>query len=82
MKFAIDFYGADHVLYGDDYPCWNPESALRVFDELELSPEDRQKILYDNARRVFRLRDPAGAGAAAGGTSPAASTNVLEDSSA
>ena len=77
MKFAIDFYGVDHVLYGDDYPCWNPESALRVFDELELSQEDRQKILYDNARRVFKLRDPAQAG-----TSPAKSTSILEDSSA
>ena len=77
VKFAIDFYGVDHVLYGDDYPCWNPESALRVFDELELSQEDRQKILYHNARRVFKLRDPAQAG-----TSPAKLTGILEDSSA
>ena len=64
VKFPVDFYGADHVLYGNDYPCWNPESALRVFNELELSHEDRHKILYDNARRVFNLREPEQASAA------------------
>jgi len=78
VKFAIEFYGVDHVLYGDDYPCWNPESALRVFNELELSDEDRQKILYDNARRVLNLSEPASAAAKVptGGTS----SDVLDKS--
>jgi aminocarboxymuconate-semialdehyde decarboxylase len=58
VKFAIDFYGVDHVMYGDDYPCWNPESALKVFQEVGLSAEDQQKIMYGNARRVLGLKDP------------------------
>jgi len=74
MKFAIDFYGVDHVLYGDDYPCWNPETALGIFDELDLSQDDRHKILYGNARRVFKLRDPAPA--ATGERSPAVNLEI------
>lgn len=59
MKFAVEYYGADHILYGSDYPCWNPSTALALFDEIGLSKEDQQKILYDNARRFFALREPA-----------------------
>jgi len=60
VRFAIEFYGADHVLYGDDYPCWNPESALRVFEELGLAEDVQRKILFENARRVLKLREPVG----------------------
>jgi len=58
MKFAIDYYGIDHVMYGTDYPCWDPATALKLLDEVGLSKEDRQKIFYDNARRILGLRDP------------------------
>jgi len=66
MKFAIDYYGVDHVMYGSDYPCWSPHETLRYFDELALSVEDRQKILHDNARRVLGLRDDGRAAVSAG----------------
>jgi aminocarboxymuconate-semialdehyde decarboxylase len=65
LKFAIDYYGVDHVMYGDDYPCWNPQSALEVFGELALSKEDQQKILCDNARQVLNLKEPVPAKKAA-----------------
>jgi len=58
VRFAVEFYGVDHVMWGDDYPCWNPEGALNVFNEAGFSKEDQQKILYDNARRFFGLKDP------------------------
>jgi aminocarboxymuconate-semialdehyde decarboxylase len=59
IRFAIEFYGAEHVMYGSDYPCWDPATALRLFEEVGLSKEDQDKIFYGNARRVFGLRDPA-----------------------
>ena len=58
LRFAIDFYGVDHVMFGDDFPCWNPESALKVLDEIGLSAVDREKIMNSNARRIFGLKDP------------------------
>ena len=58
VKFALEFYGVDHVMYGSDYPCWNPESALKVLGEVGLSKEDQQKVMYDNARRILGLKDP------------------------
>jgi aminocarboxymuconate-semialdehyde decarboxylase len=59
MKFAIEYYGIDNVMYGTDYPCWEPAQALKLIDELKLSPEHKQKLFYDNARRILGLRDPA-----------------------
>ncbi len=62
---TVDYYGVDHVMYGSDYPCWSPTAALGYFDAIEgLSAEDRQKILHDNAVRVFKLDRPRFAQAA------------------
>lgn len=58
MKFAIEYYGVDHVMYGSDYPCWSPTDALRLFAETGMSSGDQEKILYSNARRILGLRDP------------------------
>ena len=61
MKFAIEYYGIDRVMYGTDYPCWDPATALALIDQLGLSPADREKLFYGNARRILGLRDPVGA---------------------
>jgi aminocarboxymuconate-semialdehyde decarboxylase len=59
MKFAVEFFGADHVMYGSDYPCWSPADALRFFGEIGFSDEIQQQILGGNARRILRLDEPA-----------------------
>jgi aminocarboxymuconate-semialdehyde decarboxylase len=58
IEFAIDYYGIDHVMYGTDYPCWDPAPCLKLIDEINLSAADKQKLFYDNARRILNLRDP------------------------
>ena len=55
MRLALEFYGVDHIMYGTDYPCWSPAACLQVLEEVGLSAEDRQKVMYDNARRFFNL---------------------------
>jgi aminocarboxymuconate-semialdehyde decarboxylase len=70
MKFAIEYYGIDNVMYGTDYPCWDPATALKLLAELGLSKADQQKIFYDNARRILGLRDPRHSGAAQSAREP------------
>jgi aminocarboxymuconate-semialdehyde decarboxylase len=59
MRFAIDYFGIDNVMYGTDYPCWDPAACLQLLGELDLSKEDQEKLFYRNARRILGLRDPA-----------------------
>ncbi|MEP9373483.1 amidohydrolase family protein [Mesorhizobium sp. KR1-2] len=58
MKFAIEYYGIDHVMYGTDYPCWDPSAALGLLEELGLSQADKDKLFYGNAAKLFGLADP------------------------
>lgn len=55
IRFAIEYYGIDHVMYGTDYPCWDPATCLSMIDEIDLSSADRQKLFQDNARRILSL---------------------------
>jgi aminocarboxymuconate-semialdehyde decarboxylase len=45
-------------MYGSDYPCWDPATALKLIDEIGLSDTDKDKLFYSNARRILNLRDP------------------------
>jgi len=49
------------VMYGSDYPCWDPATALQLIDEIGLSDTDKDKLFYRNARRILNLRDPVAA---------------------
>ena len=59
VKFAIEFYGVDHVMYGTDYPCMDHQQTFDYVDGLDLPEADRRKIFYENARAFFRLPDTA-----------------------
>jgi aminocarboxymuconate-semialdehyde decarboxylase len=56
IKFAIEYYGTDRVMYGSDYPCWDPAAALELLQETGLPDTDLDKILYHNAHRVLGLK--------------------------
>jgi aminocarboxymuconate-semialdehyde decarboxylase len=57
VKFAIEFFGVDHIMFGDDYPCWSTETALKILDDVGLSKEDKEKVLGGNARLFFGLTE-------------------------
>jgi aminocarboxymuconate-semialdehyde decarboxylase len=59
MKFAIEYYGINQVMYGSDYPCWDPATALKLIAEIGLSDADREKLFVANAQKFFRLSEPA-----------------------
>jgi len=55
MKFAIEFMGADRLLYASDHPWVEPQLISDDLRSLKLPAEDEQKIFAGNARRLFRL---------------------------
>jgi aminocarboxymuconate-semialdehyde decarboxylase len=63
IKFAIEYYGADRVMYGSDYPCWDPATALGLIEEIGLPEADLEKILYSNARQILGLKQVVEVGA-------------------
>ena len=51
----MNTYGRDKVLFGTDWPVIHPQRAMDEIDELGLRPESRQRVMRDNALRVFKL---------------------------
>ncbi|MBQ3865686.1 MAG: amidohydrolase [Clostridia bacterium] len=51
----IRAYGADRVLFGTDYPMWDPATCLDAFLALGLEGEDLELICHKNAEKVFGL---------------------------
>ncbi len=52
-KELIRFYGADRILYGTDYPMWEPKEQLNAFLALSLTEKENEKILYANAAKIL-----------------------------
>jgi aminocarboxymuconate-semialdehyde decarboxylase len=58
LRSSIEFFGADHVLFGSDMPLGGPRVIPDTLADLRavgLSPEDEHKILEGNAQRVLGL---------------------------
>jgi len=54
-KSLIRAYGTDKVLFATDFPMWRYENELEFFSGLELYEEETEKILYENAVRLFGI---------------------------
>jgi aminocarboxymuconate-semialdehyde decarboxylase len=55
IRTAVEFYGADHVMYGTDYPCWSPKAAVAVIKGAGLAEADIAKVLGDNAAGLLGI---------------------------
>ena len=47
--------GADKVIFGTDYPVTTHSDALALVRRLEVEESDKEKILWRNAKKLFRL---------------------------
>lgn len=56
-------YGVDHVFFGSDYPAWTPGEELERFLRLPLDGNEREQILWGNAKRMFANALPLSDGA-------------------
>ncbi|WP_394729372.1 amidohydrolase family protein [Altererythrobacter sp. GH1-8] len=52
----MNTYGQDKVLFGTDWPVIDPERAVREIADLGLRPESHDKIMRQNARKLFKLK--------------------------
>ncbi len=48
-------HGTQKVVFGTDYPITYHDEELEAFYQLDLTPEEREDILYDNAVRLLGL---------------------------
>ena len=53
LASAVKRVGADRLLFGTDYPICNPRMYVQAVLGEHISDEDKEKILYRNAERLF-----------------------------
>ena len=51
----INGYGAERLLFGSDFPLWDPESEVRRFLQLQLTPQQFEQIANKTAKALFQL---------------------------
>ena len=47
-------HGVENFLFGSDYPMWDHEDELKRFNQLSLTTQEREDILYNNAVRLLK----------------------------
>jgi hypothetical protein len=58
VEAALKINGADHFMFGSSFPVfygWMSQGVDFVKNELEISDEDRELVLFGNAKRMFNL---------------------------
>ncbi|MBI3634769.1 MAG: amidohydrolase [Candidatus Rokubacteria bacterium] len=62
MESGLEFFGADHVLFGTDMP-FDPErgpgfirDTIAAMERMRATDDDKRKIYEGNARRLLKLR--------------------------
>ena len=53
MLHYINGYGTDRVLFGSDFPLWDPVNVYRAFEKIELPLDAQEQILYKNALKIL-----------------------------
>jgi predicted TIM-barrel fold metal-dependent hydrolase len=58
MMCGYDFFGADHMVFGTDYPYpgdVNLEAVIKAIERMNITEEEKAKIFSKNARRILKL---------------------------
>ena len=54
-KEIIRAYGADRLLFGDDFPMWDHKTEVETLLSLDLTDDEYEKIFSGNAKRLLRM---------------------------
>jgi predicted TIM-barrel fold metal-dependent hydrolase len=57
LKMAYEFFGAERIVMGSDFPLpiGDLEAAVPSIEAMEISKEDKEKILGLNVARLLKL---------------------------
>lgn len=50
----IEHFGSDRFMFGTDFPMWDARSELDRFMRLPLAESEREDILYNNFKKLFK----------------------------
>lgn len=50
-----EIYGADRILFGSDFPMWDPSEEFKMFESLDFSKADFEKMTWHNAERFVGM---------------------------
>ena len=50
----IRLYGAQRMVYGTDFPLWDPEVEVKRFLQLQLTPQEQEQIAYKTALHILK----------------------------
>lgn len=56
LEYALSELGPDRILFGSDYPGRDFAAQMARIDSVELSPEVKNKLFFDNAEKFFGRR--------------------------
>lgn len=54
-KEIIRAYGADRIVFGDDFPMWGHKSEVETLLSLDLTDQEYEKIFSGNAKKILGL---------------------------
>lgn len=57
LPAAVEAVGSHRLLFGSSAPNLDPAAVLGLVDDCGLRPNDRRRILYDNAMKLFGIGD-------------------------
>ena len=52
---ALKIIGAEKIIFGSDYPLLGVERYMNSIESEIISPEDRDKVFYGNAKRILKI---------------------------
>ncbi len=48
-------YGAERILFGSDFPLWDPVKEVKTFLQLDLHRDEQEKIAFRNAEALLKI---------------------------
>jgi predicted TIM-barrel fold metal-dependent hydrolase len=58
LRLGVEFFGADHVMFGSDHPYWPMADGVATLAEAALPPADQELVAHGTASALMNLGEP------------------------